>query len=70
MRINKSVLLTINTVQHRIAIAGALGVGEQAVKNAIKNNSDVLTKYAAFEKIKEITGLSEDEILEREPITT
>jgi len=69
MKLNKDVLKIIDTVQNRISIAHAAGVGEQAVKNAIKTNSDVLTKYAALQKIKEITGLTEDEILEKEPAT-
>lgn len=68
MKIKQSVLNVINTVQNRVKIAGATGVSEQAVKKAIVNNSDVLTKYTALEEIKKITGLTEYEILEKETI--
>jgi len=69
MKINEKVLKMINTVQNRVKIAYDTGVSEQAVINAINRNSDVLTKYQALKSIKEITGLTEDEIIEKEPIT-
>jgi hypothetical protein len=60
MKLRVEVLPKIDNVQARIAIASALGVGEAAVKKAIKRNSDVLTKYAAVEVIKSITGITAD----------
>lgn len=69
MKINEKVLKIINTVQNRVKIAYDTGVSEQAVINAINRNSDVLTKYQALKSIKEITGLTEDEIIEKESIT-
>lgn len=48
----------------RLRVALALGVGEQAIKNAIKRNSKSITNISAVIVIKEYTGLSEEEIFE------
>lgn len=64
MKIRLSVLNTLDTTENRLRIALALGVQEQAIRKAIKNKSDVLTKYVALEEIKAITGLTESKIFE------
>ena len=51
-------------LQLRMKVAVALGIGEMALKGAIKRRSDNLTKVAAIRAIQEYTGLQEDEIIE------
>lgn len=52
----------------RLRVALALGVGEQAIKNAIKRNGKSITNISAVNVIKEYTGLSEEEIFETEKV--
>jgi len=48
----------------RMKIALALGVSEQAIIQAIRRKSDLLTKYSILQIIKAETGLQESEIVE------
>lgn len=47
----------------------ALGVTPKVIYEYIRRNDDNLTKAAALEIIKKELGLTEDQILEREPAT-
>jgi len=51
-------------LQLRMKVAVALGLGEAAIKGAIRRRSNTLTKIAAIRAIEEYTGLQEDEIIE------
>lgn len=66
MKIKRRVLTKINTPRHRTLIAMALGQGEQSVAIMCRRNAKngPLTKAAALLAIREITGLSDEEILE------
>lgn len=50
----------------RLDIAKALNVSDQTLMRYINNNDDELTKAAALIEIRKITGLSDDQILEKE----
>jgi transcriptional regulator with XRE-family HTH domain len=50
----------------RLDIAKALGVSDQTLMRYIKDNDDELTKAAALVQIRRITGLRDDQILEKE----
>ena len=56
----------INNPNGRARIALALNISEQSVRLAIKLKRDNLTKKKALDVIKEITGLSDEEIFEPE----
>jgi hypothetical protein len=63
-KLKPEVLEVINCTVHRIAIAGAMVVGEDAVKKYIKKNDPKLTQYAPLQVIKNIMGvLDESELL-------
>jgi hypothetical protein len=66
MKIKKKVLVKINHPEPRTRIALSLGQGEQSVALMCRKNTvnGPLTKAAALKAIREITGLSDDEILE------
>lgn len=64
MQLTQKALTAINNPKIRMKIGLALGISEQAVIKAIKNNSDSLTKYAAMQVIKNETPLKESEIVE------
>jgi transcriptional antiterminator len=67
MRLTKKALSKIKSPQSRMRIALALGVSDRTIERYIKDNDDELTKAAALNIIKEITGLSENQILENQP---
>jgi hypothetical protein len=48
----------------RQKIAAAIGVSESAVYKFIQNNDDNLTKAASLKIIRELTGLSDADILD------
>lgn len=50
----------------RLDIAKALKVSDQTLMRYIKDNDDELTKAAALVEIRRITGLSDEQILEKE----
>jgi predicted transcriptional regulator len=50
----------------RMKIALALGVSDQTVTRYIKENNDELTKAASLQVIREETGLTDKQILQKE----
>lgn len=61
----KQIIYTlINNSRARIALA--LNISEQSVRLAIKHKRDNLTNTKALDVIKEITGLTEEELFETE----
>lgn len=49
-------------------LAEAIGVTETTMVRYLKENDDNLTKAAALDIIRELTGLQDDQILERESV--
>lgn len=72
MKIKKRVLNKINTPEHRTRIAMALKQGEQSVAVMCRRNTDngPLTKAAALIAIREITGLTDEDILDLDKLPT
>jgi hypothetical protein len=66
MKIKARILNKINTPENRTRIALALRQGEQSVAKACRTNSQngPLTKAAALKAIREITGLTDEQILD------
>ena len=65
MKLSKKVLQILKKdTSLRLHVALSLGISEQGIKKNIANNSSTLTKIAAIRKIQEITGLTENQILE------
>jgi hypothetical protein len=64
MKIKKEVLQAINTPQTRRLLMDALKVTEFTIARYIQKNSDNLTKAAALQVIRTVTGLLNAEILE------
>ncbi len=64
MKIKIEVLKTINTPQTRRLLMDALKVTEFTISRHIQKNSDNLTKAAAMNVIREVTGLPDVEILD------
>lgn len=70
MRITKRALFKINTVPGRIALAGTLKCTEQWVIKLIAANKEngPLTTAAALDVFRSFTALTNEEILEAEPV--
>lgn len=66
MKIKARVIAKINTPENRTRIALALRQGEQSIAKACKSNSEngPLTKAAAIKAIREITGFTDEQILD------
>lgn len=64
MKLKKEVLQVINTPQTRRRLMDVLGCTEFTIARYIQRNSDNLTKAAAMQVIRQVTGLSDAEILE------
>jgi len=64
MKLSQKVLKSINTPVTRRRLMDALGCTEFTISRYIQKNSDNLTKAAAMQIIREVTGLADDEILE------
>ena len=64
MKLKKEVIIAINTPQTRRFLMDALGCTEFTISRYIQRNSDNLTKAAAIQVIREVTGLPDSEILE------
>jgi transcriptional antiterminator len=64
MKLNQKALKAINNPVTRRRLMDALGCTEFTISRYIQKNSDNLTKAAAMEVIREITGLPDNEILE------
>lgn len=71
MRLTKLAIMALRGAgkRSRQVIAEALNVAESTVYRWISDNDENLTKAAALEVIRKETGLSDDQILEREEST-
>ena len=72
MKISKTAIFALRGAgaDGKQKLAGALGVSDPTVYRYIQDNetNGALTKAMAIRAISEITGLSEDLILEEEPV--
>jgi hypothetical protein len=68
MRLTKTALesIVINSPGAKSKLALALNCSEQSINKYIRENSDNLTKAAALQVIREVTGLTDAEILVEE----
>ncbi|MCS3802171.1 hypothetical protein [Niastella sp. OAS944] len=64
MKLSQIALKSINTPAIRRRLMDALGCTEFTIARYIQKNSDNLTKAAAMQIIREVTGLSDIEILD------
>ncbi|MET3883019.1 hypothetical protein [Niastella sp. OAS944] len=63
-KLSPQALKAINTPVIRRRLMDALGCTEFTISRYIQKNSDNLTKAAAMQIIREVTGLADDEMLE------
>lgn len=70
MRLSKIGLLAVKGASPDIIqkLADALNREKSTVYEYVSTNDDMLTKAAALKVIREETGLSDDQILEQEPV--
>ena len=66
MKLSQKALKAINNPATRRRLMDVLDCTEFTVARYIQKNSDNLTKAAAMRVIREVTGFSDDEILEKE----
>lgn len=68
MKLSKVAILALkgSGVDFKERLAKSIGVSLQTLYRYIVENDDAMTKAAAMELIREMTGLDDDEILERE----
>lgn len=64
MQLTQQALKQINKPATRRRLMDVLGVTEFTIARYIQKNSDNLTKAAAMQVIREVTGLPDDKILE------
>ncbi|WP_081202980.1 hypothetical protein [Niastella yeongjuensis] len=64
MKLSQKALQAINNPATRRRLMDVLGCTEFTISRYIQKNSDNLTKAAALQVIREITGLADSEILE------
>lgn len=64
MKLTQKVLKAINNPVTRRRLMDVLGCTEFTIARYIQKNSDNLTKAAAMQVIREVTGLTDNEILE------
>jgi hypothetical protein len=62
MKLSQKALKAINNPGTRRRLMDALGCTEFTISRYIQKNSDNLTKAAAMQVIREITGLTDNEI--------
>ena len=65
-KLTTKAISAINKPKPRIRLALALDCTEQTIRTYIKDNSDNLTKASALQVIREETGLTDSEILEKD----
>jgi hypothetical protein len=65
MKLSPKALKAINNPATRRRLMDVLGCTEFTIARYIQKNSDNLTKAAAMQIIREVTGLADNEILER-----
>jgi transcriptional antiterminator len=63
MKLSQKALKAINNPVTRRRLMDALGVTEFTISRYLQKNSDNLTKAAAMQVIREVTGLPDEEIL-------
>jgi hypothetical protein len=68
MNLSQKALKAINHPAARRRLMDVLGCTEFTISRYIQKNSDNLTKAAAMQVIREVTGLPDSEILE-EPVS-
>jgi transcriptional antiterminator len=66
IQLTQKALKAINTPLTRRRLMDALGCTEFTIARYIQKNSDNLTKAAAMEIIREVSGLTDDEILAKQ----
>jgi transcriptional antiterminator len=64
MKLSQKALKAINNSVTRRRLMDVLGCTEFTIARYIQKNSDNLTKAAAMQVIRDVTGLSDSEILE------
>lgn len=64
MKLTQKALKAINNPVTRRRLMDVLGCTEFTIARYIQKNSDNLTKAAAMQVIREVTGLPDDDILE------
>jgi hypothetical protein len=64
MKLSQKALKAINNRVTRRRLMDVLGCTEFTIARYIQKNSDNLTKAAAMQVIRDVTGLSDSEILE------
>jgi hypothetical protein len=64
MKLTQKALKAINTPITRRRLMDVLGCTEFTIARYIQKNSDNLTKAAAMQVIREVTGMPDGEILE------
>lgn len=64
MKLSQKALKAINNPVTRRRLMDALGCTEFTIARYIQKNSDNLTKAAAMQVIREVSGLTDEEILE------
>jgi hypothetical protein len=67
MKLSQSALKAINNPGARRRLMDVLRCTEFTIARYIQKNSDNLTKAAAMQVIRQVTGLSDEEILEESP---
>ena len=67
MKLTQQALDAINNPATRRRLMDVLDCTEFTISRYIQKNSDNLTKAAAMQVIREITGLTDSEILEKLP---
>lgn len=69
MKLSKAAILALRglTPEQKKELANAVGVSDKTIYRYISDNDDNLTKAAALEYIRKVTGLGDEEILEKEP---
>ena len=67
MKLSQKALKAINNPVTRRQLMDVLGCTEFTISRYIQKNSDNLTKAAAMQVIRDMTGLADGEILEESP---
>jgi hypothetical protein len=68
MKLSSIAILALRgcTPEIKKRIADSIGVSENTLYRYLRDNDDSLTKVAALEVIREVTGLNDDQILEKD----
>lgn len=68
MKIKRSILQKLDNNRGHGRLMAALDCSQSTIRLYIKNRDDNLTKLAAMQVFREVTGLSDEEILEDEKV--